>query len=245
VSRGRTREQRGFTLVEVAFAAFCLALFLGGLSTLFLNGNNSSLASQRQAAMVAVADKQIEAIRQAVKANGFAALAMSGAPAVGAGTRLPYNNNVHIDPNDFAQAKTGCGPSNSELTIYANYNDVSEGTSTGNEPAFAGCDAGSEPLVIQLGTGIVTPSSAVTVGTETATLDSYVTQTNVGCNASLGNGNCQADARRLVIAIVPNNNGVYNQGPNSPLFISTIFTNPVPSNAPNSSIGITLGLNIG
>jgi type II secretory pathway pseudopilin PulG len=242
---GLTKDQAGFTVVEVVVAALCLALIIGAAASLFVTANNSSLGSQRQSALIAVADQQIEQIRQAVKTSGFAALAMRTAPAAGSSATLPYGSPVTpTDPNYFATTKTGCG-SGYEFAIETNYDNTSQGTSTGNEPAFVGCDAGHEPLVVQLG-GIATPSQTVSAGSGTATVDTFVTQTNVGCNTSLGNGSCAGDARRVVIAVKLNTSSSrYNAGPNAPVYISTIFTNPTASNAPNKAIGITLGLGIG
>ena len=116
---------------------------------------------------------------------------------------------------------------------------------TTNEPAFPGCDTGYEPLIAASG-GLVTPSQTVAVGANTAIVDSFVTQANVGCNGSLGSGNCTNDARRVTVAVtVSHGNGRYTVAPNSPVYTSTIFTNPTPSNSPNSSVGLTLGLSIG
>ncbi len=249
-ARAITDDDAGFTMIEVVVAAFCVALIIGASATLFVTGNNTSLASQRQSAVIAVADQQIEQIRQAVKTNGFSALAMSAAPAAGSSVTLPYSGApgaavTRTDPNYFATTKTGCGASNAELTIEANYDNTNEGTATSNEPTFSGCDAGAEPLIIQSG-GIVTPSQSVSVGSETATVDSFVTQTNLGCNTSLGSGGCSNDARRVVVAVKLNQiNTSSGAGPAAPTYISTIFTNPIPTNAPNSSVGITLGLGIG
>ena len=55
-----SRNEDGFTMIEVIVAAFCLALIVGAVATLFVSGNRSSLAGQRQAALIAVADQQIE-----------------------------------------------------------------------------------------------------------------------------------------------------------------------------------------
>jgi hypothetical protein len=71
----------------------------------------------------------------------------------------------------------------------------------------------------------------------------YVTDTYVGCTSAAST--CAGDARRLIVAVVPDNHGRLDIGQNSPAYVSTIFTNPVPSNQSNSSIGLTLGLNIG
>ena len=252
--RARSSEE-GFTIVEVLVAVLCLALIVGSVSALFVSGNNQSLASQRQAALLSVAEQQIEQIRQAVKTSGFGALALSAVPTVNNGTvnaTLPYGaGSVYTDPNHWLQSNGPCGSSGLEYAIEANYDTASQGTDMGNEPPFSGCDTGYEPVIVQPGggsqpTGIVAPSQTVAVGTGQAPVDRYVTQTNVGCNATLGSGNCSGDARRVIVAVQFNGPaGRYNVGPNAPVYVASIFTNPTPSNAPNNSIGITLGLQIG
>jgi type II secretory pathway pseudopilin PulG len=240
------KREEGFLMIEVIVGAFCLALLVAAIATLFVTGNRGSLAAQRQSAMLAVADQQIETIRDKLKANGnFSALAMSALPSSGSSATLSYDSNTHTDPNYFVTSKSTCG-SGAELAIETNYDDSSQGTATGGEAPFTGCDSGYEPLITATG-GIVTPSQTVSVGTETATVDSYVTETFVGCNTLLQPGvGCTNDARRVTVAVAFNNSsGRSDTAPNSPIYVSTIFTNPVPSNAPNSSIGITLGLTIG
>ena len=45
-----SQREDGFTMIEVLMAAFCLALIVGAVATLFVTGNRSSLAGQRQGA---------------------------------------------------------------------------------------------------------------------------------------------------------------------------------------------------
>jgi type II secretory pathway pseudopilin PulG len=126
-----------------------------------------------------------------------------------------------------------------------------------------------EPLQI-LSNGFVTPQQSLTVGTDTFVVDTYVTDTYVGCNSS-GLGNCPTtssgsvscgawpsttasttcgDARRVIVAVILKQPGYsgharYDFGPTSPVYVSTVFTNPSPSNEPTSSIGFTIGGTIG
>ncbi len=264
-----SRGEDGFTMLEVIIAAFCLALIVGAVATLFVTGNRSSLAGQRQAALVAIADQQIEKIRNDVKTKGFDQLALSSAPATASSAALSSDASVHTDPNYFVSASTGCGLSNEGYEIQANYDYTPEGPAA-NVVGWSGCTYSfgsvvAEPLEILSG-GFVAPGpTAVTVGTETAEVDTYVTDAYVGCTSTLGgcptvSGNevsgCSfptstatsttcADARRVIVAVIPNVTGEQDTGPNSPVYVSSIFTNPTPSNEPTSSIGITLGANIG
>jgi type II secretory pathway pseudopilin PulG len=250
----RGRDQSGFMLVEVVVGALCLALIIGAVSSIFVQGNDSALAEENQAALVEVANQQIEQVRQLVKIDGFTSLAMKTLPSAGSTTTLYSNtSNVPIDPNYYYKANGTCpssgGGSGGEYAIQSNWDDktsssVGPGSTSGDYASVAGCDSGYEPLIVS-SSGFVTASQTVTVGGGAATLDTYVTQTQVGCNASLGSGNCSTDARRVIIAVVPAAGATYRTQQNSPLYVSTVFTNPTPSNAPNASAGLTLGVQLG
>ncbi len=239
--------EHGATLVEVLVAAMIAVIIIGASAVLFSRSSDSSLAAQRQSELVAVADQQIENIRQEVKtnANGFSALAMSSAPAAGTNSKLSFSTATHTDPNDFVASGSGCGSSNAGYLIENNYDNTSEGVASSVAP-WSGCATGAEPLLVQSG-GLVTPEQTdVTVGSDTATVYTYVTDTYVGCSSSLGS--CSStidDARRVVVAVVPNNGGRNDIGQSSPVYMSTVFANSVPSNQVNNSVGLTLGVNIG
>ncbi|MEA2159113.1 MAG: hypothetical protein QOD66_1493 [Solirubrobacteraceae bacterium] len=237
--------EQGFTMLEVLVAALISAIIIGAGAELFSVGDDSSLAAQRQSALIAVADQQIENIRQSVKTGGFASLAMSTAPAAPSNSTLSYSSTAHTDPNDFVSSSSGCGATNAGYLIEANYDSTSEGIAPGVAP-WSGCTTGAEPLMVQSG-GIVTPKQTnVPLGSDTATVYTYVTETYVGCSSSLGSCTAAAgDARRVIVAVLPNNGGRYDIGQNSPVYLSTIFTNPVPTNQVNNSIGLTVGANLG
>ncbi len=278
---GRIRAARGgeegFTVIEIVVAALMLALITGAGGSLFINGSQTSVTAQRQSQLISVADQQIEAIRQKVKTQGFNLLAMSTTPVALASSNTSYSATLQTDPNFFVSRVSTCGASGSGYAIEANYSNTAEnypvvpGTSTAGLLPWSGCTNTSsqiaEPLEI-LSSGFVTPQQAVTVGTGTATVDTYVTDTYVGCNSG-GYGGCPTttgnlvgctaasswptntastacgDARRVTVAVVLNNNGNNATGPNAPVYVSTTFTNPTPSNEPTSPLGLTLGLNIG
>jgi hypothetical protein len=170
---------------------------------------------------------------------------MSSAPAPPSNSTLSDGSTAHTDHNDFVSSSSGCGSTNAGYLIEANYDSTSEGIAPGFTP-WSGCTTGAEPLVVQSG-GIVTPKQTnVPVGSDTATVYTYVTETYVGCSSSLGSCTAAAgDARRVIVAVLPNNGGRYDIGQNSPVYLSTIFTNPVPTNQVNNSIGLTLGVNLG
>jgi len=270
------RSEQGFTIIEVLVAAVILIIVIAATSALFIRGNDASLASQRQSQAISVADEQIEMIRQEVKTQGFDALAMSAVPSTGSSSSLSTIGlgNTYTDPNHFATTgQTGCGSSNAGYAIEANWDDNSEGPASAVTP-FASCtdttSAVDEPLEVLSG-GFVTPQQTnVAVGSDTATVDAYVTDTYVGCNGSLGGcpsttsgsvAGCSwptsttasttcADARRVIVAVIVDNhgyaaNGRAEIGPNAPVYVSTMFTNPDPSNSPDNPAGLTLGLNIG
>ena len=135
---------------------------------------------------------------------------------------------------------------------------------------WSNCDSGAEPLEIIPSTSLafITPQQTVTVGTDTAIVDTYVTDTYVGCNSNFsgcpvttgGSIACASasfptvttpssttcsDARRVIVAVVLNRHGRYNLGPSAPVYVSTVFTNPTPSNTPTNSIGINIGVQLG
>jgi type II secretory pathway pseudopilin PulG len=117
--------------------------------------------------------------------------------------------------------------------------------------------------------GFVSPGpTTVSLGSgQTATVDEYVTDTYVGCDGSTtcptttsGSVVCPstvnwpsstassttcADARRVIVAVIPASNGRYDVGQASPVYVSTIFTNPEPSNSASGTLGLTLGLQLG
>lgn len=274
----RARSQHGFTIVEVMIAALILVLAITTASSLFVRGSDASLSTQRESQAISVADQEIEMIRGEVKTKGFDSLAMSSLPATGSSGTLANDGltglgNTHTDPNYFVTTgQNGCGSGNAGYAIEADWDDTSQGPASGVTPWSSCTDTGSvidEPLQVLSG-GFVTPQQTnVTVGSYTATIDTYVTDTYVGCNTQLGGcptttsgsvSGCTwpsstsasttcADARRVIVAVVVNSGfastGRADIGPNSPVYVSTVFTNPNPSNSPDNPAGVTLGLNIG
>lgn len=241
--------EHGFTLIEVLVGVILLALVVAAAGALFISGSDSSLGAQRESQLLSVADQQMENVRQTVKKNGFAALGLSSLPAAASSATVKFSSATPLDPNSFV---ISCG-STSAYKIEANYDNSGEGL-VSTLPVESPCTtAGVEPLVTG-GTLSPTPPS-VTVGSMTVTVYEYVTQTSVGCNSSLGSGGCTNDARRVVVVAVDSqaqarcsSAATLNRcslGATAPVYLSTIFTNPTPSNAPNSSIGLTLGVQLG
>jgi type II secretory pathway pseudopilin PulG len=120
--------------------------------------------------------------------------------------------------------------------------------------------------------GFVTPQTTTTVGDQTVTVDEYVTDTYLGCETVSGAPSCPgvsssgvvgttaspctwptstlasttcADARRVVVAVIPASDSHENTGQSSPVYVSTIFTNPLPTNQTSATVGLTLGLQLG
>jgi type II secretory pathway pseudopilin PulG len=258
--RQRVTEEGGFSLIEVVVAALCLAVLMGAAATLFGVGDTSSLAAQRNAAEISIADRYIEKVRTALKTTpgAFGSLAMNALPSAATNTTLPGQSSAHTDPNDFVSAGTGCGTSNEGYMIETNWDNSSEGTAAGLS-SWTGCATGVEPLVYSA-SGLVAYKQTVTSGTDTYTVYAYVTDTNLGCSTTLGScstvGTPVGDAKRVIVAVVQSNGGTqnvssgsttanYRIGQNTPVYVSTIFTNPVPTNQSNSTIGLTLGVSLG
>lgn len=279
-SRVRAGEQ-GFTLIEVLVGLLMLVFIVTAGSTLYIAGNHGSLAAQRLSQLISVADQQIETIREEVKTQGFAELAMQATPSAlpSAYAYTSYDSStLNADPNAFVVAKTGCGASNEEFKIEANYDNTAESqpvdpqqTSANASLPWSSCDSGAEPLEIISSTTLafVKPQQTVPVGTDAAVVDTYVTDTYVGCNSggfsscpstSSGSIACSSsnfptagspssttcsDARRVTVAVVLNRHGRYDLGPSAPVYVSAIFTNPTPANEPTNTLGLTLGLQLG
>lgn len=136
------------------------------------------------------------------------------------------------------------------------------------------CNVGYEPLEVLTG-GFVTPqqTSTASSGTDTYVIDTFVTDTYAPCT-TVGGGACAtvstattpptvqcsgatsfpitiaassvcADARRVTVAVILDDHGNYAIGQSTPVYESAIFTNPTPSNQPASTLGLTLGLQLG
>jgi type II secretory pathway pseudopilin PulG len=132
----------------------------------------------------------------------------------------------------------------------------------------------AEPLEVISGGFVPAAGQTVSVGGRTATVYTYVTDTYVGCvNNSTNTASCPttdattglvsgcttaaswpssinastpcADARRVTVAVVPASSARLNVGRLSPVYESTVFTAPTPSNAPSGTLGLTLGLQLG
>jgi hypothetical protein len=139
--------------------------------------------------------------------------------------------------------------------VESNYNDTNEGFPQGEtiadnpEPLLVnGCTISDATIsggqlsptqYADLTTGSTYASaSSVPAGDPYATIYTYVTATNsVGCNASMGS--CAADARRVVLVSVLDHEAP-DAGPSYPTYSTTVFTNPVPSNAPASASGLQI-----
>jgi Tfp pilus assembly protein PilW len=244
------REQAGDTLIELVVAAFCGVLVISALAFGFVTGNDSSLSAQRQTELVAAAQQQIESIHQLVKSDGFGALALSSAPpSLSNGPAARYDAATPLNPNSFI---TSCG-STPAFEVQNNYDSTSEGLVSTLSAVSPCTTAGDEPLVISATNGLVSPGpTQVSEGQMTIDVYTYVTGTSVGCNTAWGS--CGNDARRVIVAAVDANAsrcssaGSGNRcaiGGYAPVYETTLFTNPIPSNSPNASVGITLGAQLG
>lgn len=244
------RDQAGDTLIEVLVAAFFGVVIIAALAVSLASGSDSSLGAQRESTLVEVANQQIENIHQLVKVSGFSVLAMNSLPSAASSATVRFNHATPLDPNSFV---TSCG-STDAYEIENNYDNTSEGL-VSSLPNESPCTtAGVEPLITGGSVALGPPS--VTAGAMTVDLDYYVTATTVGCNTSLGNGNCTNDARRVIVAAVDSqaasncSSAVTTNrceiGADAPVYLTTVFTNPTPTNANlQGAIGITLGVQLG
>jgi prepilin-type N-terminal cleavage/methylation domain-containing protein len=223
------RSEDGFTLIEVLVAMAIALISIGALADLFSNGQTASVATQRQSELVTVAQQQIEQLREEVKVDGFSALAMSSAPTV---STDPTNPDYYLTN------------SASSYYIASNWNGSTgtSGAAAANIATYAGTTAGSEPLCTSSSGGVSPTAQTVSEGSNTIQVWTIVTQTTVGPTASV-NSPCTDDSRRVIVAARFVNSGTrQDQGPTTPLYISTIFTNPIPTNQASGAVGISLGV---
>jgi prepilin-type N-terminal cleavage/methylation domain-containing protein len=174
----------------------------------------------------------------------------------GTGTCGTYNTGYDIEAN-YDNSSSGLA---SGVTPWS-------GCTAGAEPLEV------IPAVTPYVAGFVSPGpTTVSLGStgQTVTVDEYVTDTYVGCGGSTASITCPttttgsvvcpttigwpsstassttcADARRLIVAVIPSSTGRYDVGQTSPVYVSTIFTNPSPSNSASGTLGLTLGLQLG
>jgi type II secretory pathway pseudopilin PulG len=234
-ARAESRSEDGFTLIEVVMAAALAIITVLAIGGTLSKSVFNSLGHQRQAATLAIAQREVEQIRQTVATYGFDALAMSaqpGSPSAGALATNPGN------PDDFV---TGSG-STRTFKIMENFHDTSGGVAIGTPSA-------GEQLIVG-GTssyptaGRVTPvSTNVTSGSVTATVHRYVTQRIEACATA---GSCDGDSRRVVIAVVPTDNATTELQTRKPFYFTAVINNPVPLDAQSQSgAGLRIGVNIG
>ncbi len=228
------RDADGFTLVEVLVAMLVTLVVIGAMATTFVQNSDSALAGQRQATLLSVAQQQIEQIRNTVSRYGFTALALNAKPAAPSDASLPTSPT---DPNDFIQNWSSSSPS---YLIETNYNQTTAGQ-------ISNASSSGETLEIDTTNGKVSPYvTSVPAGSGTAKVYTYVTQAAVPCNTTVLGGCSADDARRVIVAVVLDNPTTSKSiGPNAPVYTTTLFSNPIPSNQPSSAVGLRLGLNIG
>jgi type II secretory pathway pseudopilin PulG len=233
-ARTRSSAEDGFTLVEVVIAAtlsIIAVLAIGGtLSKSVFN----SLGHQRQAATLAIAQREVEQIRQIVATYGFDGLALSaqpGSPTAGALASNPDN------PDDFVSA------SGTTYKIMENFHTTGGGVATGTPAA-------GEPLIVHTAAaypatpGRVAPlSTGVSSGTVTANVYRYVTQRTEACATANA---CNGDSRRVVIAVVPTGSVTSELQTKKPFYFMTVINNPVPlDSVATPSTGLRIGVTIG
>jgi type II secretory pathway pseudopilin PulG len=263
--KGRARElaaQDGVSLVEVMVGALITALVAGAVAVALVNSNDSALATQRQAQLVAVLQNRMEWIHQLFSETypsaGFAAVALSQNPPKAKDASLPRDPE---DPNDFIvgydpnyQTPAAKKPYEGFL-IEKNYNGTEQGLVTN-------ASAEGEQLQVESASGKIASVSffdpttgekynseeaAVASGRPFAIVNTYVTlasedvsQVAGGCATPSGTGSTAADARRVIIAarLHPPNSGAKSYS--APQYATTLLTNPTPSSQCQHASGLIL-----
>lgn len=283
MTEGRLRTEAGFTLIEVLVAALILVLGAVLLGGLLISGQAQASADVQQTQLMDVADAKIEQVRSLEEAKGFDALALAVAPTP-AGTGPGLVQNTWANPDSFLQPDAGCGAANLAFEIESNYDAGTTPDPPAGFMAWQNCGTDGEPLQVQ-SDGLVTSANGgpcsggfltdctVTIGSSTATVDTYVTDTYVACDNTNPNNVCPAlnsaqtevtgcatassfptdgsqstlcaDARRVTVVVVPAATGTAaHLNRITPLYLSTIFTNGVPDTGATGPVGITLGVGL-
>ncbi|HWH10165.1 MAG TPA: prepilin-type N-terminal cleavage/methylation domain-containing protein [Solirubrobacteraceae bacterium] len=221
-------DEAGMTMIEVLVALAISVIVIGASTQFFVLSNGSALSGRRQVSALALAQSQIEKVRQQVKQYGFGTLGMSSVPAK-AGADTDTSN-----PTDFE---------NTAATTW----EVQENYDAPGIPLL------TEPLITG---GTITPIQTIT-GSDgvVAKVYTFVSQATDICQVGLPASVCTAagvttasnmDVRRVVVAVVLNapTGQTQNGGPNKPQYLTTLITNPVPSAQINNVTGLRIGLNV-
>jgi type II secretory pathway pseudopilin PulG len=229
MTRGaRLRAEDGMSMIEVMITMLITLSIIGTMTAFFVNAGDSSLANTRQVNVLALAQQKIENIRQQVARYGFGTLGLTGS-ITKAGLDTDASN-----PTDFVTATL------TSFEVQGNY-DV------------PGTILATEPLVTGGTLAEITPN--VTVGNATATVYTFVTQVNDVCNSALATAGSlctgtvtaasNSDVRRVVVAVQldATNQLNHNRKP-APQYLTTVITNPVPSDQVNNALGLRIGLNV-
>jgi type II secretory pathway pseudopilin PulG len=263
--KGRARElsaQDGVSLVEVMVGALITALIAGAVAVALVNSNDSALATQRQAQLVAALQNRMEWIHQLFSetytSTGFAAVALSQNPHKGKDSSLP---RAPEDPNDFIvgydpnyQTAAAKKPYEGFL-IEKNYNGTEQGLVTN-------ASAEGEQLQVDSASGKITSESlvdpatgktfkseeeALASGRPYAIVNTYVTlatedvsQVPGGCLTSAGAGSTAGDARRIIIAARLHPPESQARSYSAPQYATTLLTNPTPSSQCQHAYGLVV-----
>jgi hypothetical protein len=230
-ARPDVRSQDGFTLIEVVIAAALSIVIVLAIGSTLGKGALNSLGHQRQAAMLTIAQREIENVNQVVAQYGFDALAMSASPGTPTPGALAQNPS---DPDDLLNG--------SAYRIMENFHDTTVGvaanTPSAGEPLIVG-GTGTYPVAGRL----APTTTGVTSGSVTATVYRYVTRRTEACTTASA---CDGDSRRVVIAVLPTNNPTSELQTSKPFWMTTVVNNPVPQDEPGSpAAGLRIGVNIG
>lgn len=216
------------SMIEVMVTLMITLSIVGTLTAFFVHASDSSLANTRQVNVLSLAQQQIENIRQKVKRFGFGTLGLTGS-VTKAGPDTDASN-----PTDFVTSSLA------SFEVQDNYN-------------VPGTILATEPLVTGGTIAEITPN--VSFGNATATVYTFITQVTDVCNSALATAGSlcsgtvtaasNSDSRRVVVAVqLDATNQLNSNHQQAPQYLTTILTNPVPSDQVNSVNGLRIGLNV-
>lgn len=93
--------------------------------------------------------------------------------------------------------------------------------------------------------GTVSCPTVTSSGSGTSTVETVACPGSASFPSGTTSSTVCADARRVTVAVALNDHGNATIGQATPVYVSTVFTNPTPANEPTTSIGLTLGVQLG
>lgn len=203
------RDERGFTMIEVLFAALVISV---GLIAVF-GALDSSDRLTRTARYQNIALSQGEGQMELLRSTRYADLGLTSLPTSAAAGN-PANDPTPTNPSNPNYWVRG-----SDLKIVQNFSSMTSPTLPTTNLL-----ANGEEALISSASGVA-PTKTFNVGNVTGTVYTYVTWVDENCSLVLLNL-CPTtqDAKRLTVAVKVDSTP--GSGPQKPIWFSSVVANP-------------------